>query len=195
MQGNEREPIHEQLWKSQEEESMQISAEEVCARARRQQRNDGRVGWALVAVTVLIVAAYIRNLTRLHDPWMLAGAAGGLVAVCCFVWISVRNYSGRKGQAEPCAQFLRRMFERKRQWAREMRWAVWLLAPAVLASWWGGGPLLAAKNLGVASPWLLGLAGGPAPLVVMALLLALLSLLMSLEARRLDREIDQLREK
>jgi hypothetical protein len=189
----ERDPSAQNLWKSQEDEPMQITGEEACARALRHQRNDRRVGWALVGLAPLIVAAFVRSLMRLHDPWLIAAMVWALVAFGYFVWISLPHWT-RRGTEKPCVPFLRSVLEGKRLWARAVRRGVWLIAPAVAAALWRGGPLLRLKASGVTSPPALRLAGGPIPAIVMGALLATLWLLMMLEERRLTREIGKLGE-
>ena len=67
-----------------------------------------------------------------------------------------------------------------------------LFAPAILALWWGGAPVLAAKNLGVQSARVLRLLAGPTPLIVMAVILAFIWFSFWTQARKLDREIEKL---
>jgi hypothetical protein len=168
----------ENLWKQQEEEPMNLTVEDVCARGRRHQRNDARVGWVLLALTPLVIAAYIRNLLQFHDRWLIAGTGWGLAAFCYFVWISIRNGTRPKPAEEPCVHYLRRLFEGKRRWASQMRWAVLMCIPAIVAVRVGRGTALNARSLAVTAPWLL--------------LLALVWFAMTLEARRLEREIQNL---
>jgi hypothetical protein len=179
------------LWKSQEDEPMHMTAEEACSRALRHQRNDRRVGWAFITLAPLIVAVYLRSLMRLHDPWLSAAMVWALAAFGYFLWIS-RPRRIRPTAEGPCVQFLGSVLEGKRRWARAVRRGLWLFIPAVAAACWRGGPLLRLKAMGVTSPLALRLAAGPAPLIVMGTLLALLWLLMTLEERRLTREIGKL---
>jgi len=175
MQSDEPQPSLEQLWKSQEEEKMTLTLEEVCARARRRQRNDTRVYWGMLIVTPFIVAAYIHNLMRFHNPWLIAGSAWALAVFGYFVWVSVRQGPPRQTQTEPCLLFARRLLEGRRQWARRARLIGWLCVPAVLSVWWGRRPLVRI-----------------APFIAVAVVLALVWLAMTLEERRCGREIEKL---
>ncbi len=175
---------------------MNMTPEELCARARRHQRNDGRAFGVFLALVVLAAAVAMRNLMRLHyspiqNPWLGFAMLWTLLALGYFVWISVPR-RGPQGAEGPCVQFLGRVLEGKRLWARFVRRGVLLLVPAVLAAWWGGGPAMAARNLGITSPLLLRLAEGPAPLVPIGFLMASIWVLMVLEERRLDGRIRQL---
>lgn len=161
----------ENLWKQQEEAPMNITVEDVCARGRRHQRNDARVGWGLLAITPLVIAAYIRNLLQFHNRWLIAGTAWGLAAFCYFVFISIWNGTRSKPAEEPCVHYLRRLFEGKRRWASQMRWAVLMCIPAIVA-------VRVGRGTGLIAPWLL--------------ILVLVWIAMTLEARRLDREIQNL---
>jgi hypothetical protein len=107
MQQDDREQSQVELWKSQEEDSMQISTEEVSAKARRHERESVRGYWTLLSVTPLFAGAFVYNLMHFRDPWLIAGTAWALAAVCYFLWTLIRNGPTRMVAAEPCAQFLR----------------------------------------------------------------------------------------
>ena len=175
MQSDEPEPSPEQLWKSQEEEKMTLTLEQVRDRARRRARNDTRVYWGLVIIAPFVVAAYIHNLMRFHNPWLIAGSAWALAVFGYFVWVSVRQGPPRQTQTEPCLLFARRLLEGRRLWARRMRVVVWLCVPAILSIWWGRRPAV-----------------NPAPFLLLVVMLALLWLGMTLEVRRCGREIEKL---
>jgi hypothetical protein len=195
MHEDDREQSHEELWKSQEEESMQISADEVCAIARRWERKNVPVYWVLLGLTVLFVAADLGGLIRLlinfHSPWLIAGNAW-VLALCCYVCWTLRRGPLKMAPAEPCLEFLRLGYEVQRRALLGVRRGVVLFAPAILAVWWGGGPVLAAKNLGVQSARVLRLLAGPTPLIVMAVVLSFIWFAFWKELRKVDREIDNL---
>ncbi len=192
MQENEPEQFHQHLWTSQEKEPMNITIEEVCARARSDSRTNVRLFWAVAGVAPLLIAAFVYDLARIREPWIVAGIAWALGVFCYFLWIVLRDGPRNMVEAEPCVDFLRRQFEGKRKGTVDIRRGVVLCIPAILAVWWGGGPVLRAKALGVQSGTVLGLLKGPAPLVVLGLLLALVWLAMAHEARRIDRELEKL---
>jgi hypothetical protein len=196
MHEDDREQSHEELWKSQqEEESMQISTDEVCAMARRWERKNVRVYWVLLGLTALSVAAYLRGLIKFlmnsPAPWLIAGTAW-MLALCCYVGWTLRRGPLKMAPAGPCLEFLRRGNEVQRRALVGVRRGVLLFAPAILAFWWGGAPVLAAKNLGVQSARVLRLLAGPTPLIVMAVILAFIWFSFWTQARKLDREIEKL---
>ncbi len=194
MHEDNREQSHEELWKSQEEESMQMSTEEVCAMARRWERKNVPVYWVLLGLTVLFVAADLRGLrffVNFPSPWLVAGNVW-MLALCCYVGWTLRRGPLKMAPAGPCLAFLRRGYEVQRWALLGVRRGVVLFAPAIVALWWGGGPVLAAKNLGVQSTRVLRLLAGPTPLIVLAVMLSCIWLAFWKEGRKLDREIEKL---
>jgi uncharacterized RDD family membrane protein YckC len=93
--------------------------------------------------------------------------------------------------AEPCLQFLKREFEGKRQMTRAIRLLILLLVPSVMVAWWGGGPALSAREMGIKSPYLLRL-HEPVSLIVTMMVLVLIWFVLGNEARKLEREIEKL---
>jgi hypothetical protein len=195
MQEDDREQSHEEVWKSQEEGSMQISTDEVCAMARRWERKNVRVYWVVLGLTALFVVAYAYNLTqfltKFPEPWLIAGTVW-ILSIFCFVAWTLRRGPFKMASAEPCSDFLRRAYEVQRWALLGVRRGVLLLAPAIVAIWWGGGPVLGAKNLGVHSPRVLRLLAGPTPLIVMALILAFIWFSFWHQGQKVDREIEKL---
>lgn len=192
MREDDPQRAHEALWKSQEDEPVQITTEEVCARARRYDRNNVRSYWVLFGVTALFVAAFTLNLVRFRRPWLIAGTAW-VLATCCYVgWRLVRGGPVRMAPAEACVLFLRRSFEAQRQRLVWVRRGVISLAPGILALWWGGGPAFGLKAWGIQSSRLLRLVRGPLPLIVLALMLAFVWFAFWWEGKKIDREIEKL---
>jgi hypothetical protein len=196
MHEDDREQSLEELWKSQEDESMQISTDEVCAMARRWERKNVPVYWVLLGLTALSVAAYLSGLIKFlmnsPSPWLIAGNAW-MLALCCYVGWTLRRGPLKIAPAGPCLEFLRRGYEVQRRTLLGVRRGVVLFAPAILALWWGGGPVLAAKNLGVQSARVLRLLAGSTPLIVMALVLAFIWFAFWKEGQKVDHEIEKLR--
>jgi hypothetical protein len=192
MPGNEQQS--HQLWKSQEEESMELSTELVRAKALRYEKESVAVYWTVLAITPLFVGAFLYNMFRLNEPWLVAGAGLALTAFVGMVWKVVRTGPTKLVPAEPCAHFLRREFEAKRKGLLCVRTWLLLLIPAVVASWWGDGPELRARALGIHSPSVLNLLKGPAPLIVMGLIVGFLWFAFSHQARKVDLEIENLRD-
>ena len=94
--------------------------------------------------------------------------------------------------AESCADFLRAELEKKSTRILEMRWILLLVFPGMFASWWGGGPVSVAKNLGIERPALLRFPASPGPLIGFALLLAFIWVKIGSEASAIRREIEGL---
>ena len=191
MHGNEREPSHQDLWTSQEDEPMQITNDQVRNRARRYESENVLFYWVMLGLTPLFVATFIYNFVRFHQPWLVAGNAWALVATCYVVWRLVRNGPNRIVPGEPCVQFLRREFEGKRQSSLSVRRFIVLLIPALLASWWGGGPLRG-KALGIRPSWWPSPLKEHEPLIVAALIVVLVWCALWKEGRKAEREIERL---
>ncbi len=140
MQEDKLQQFHEHLWKSEEEESMELSPEKLCARAHKYERANVASYWMLLALTPFLAAVVIYELARLYaaQKYLLVATECWLLATLCYVaWRLLRGGPRRIGKAEPCVQFLKREFEGKRQFARVIRLWILLLVPAVLAAWWG----------------------------------------------------------
>jgi hypothetical protein len=146
----------------------------------------------MLILTPLFIAGFVHNLLVLRDPWIRTGAAWALATFLYMFWGLLRKGANRLAPEEPCTRFLRREFEGKRRGLLRIQRGLLLLIPAVLASWWGGGPVLGAKNLGVHSTRVLDLLAGPALPVVMALIIAFCWFSFWMQTRKVDREIERL---
>lgn len=192
MKNDEKERAQELLWKSQEDEQVELATEELRARAVKYERQSVRMFWVVLGVSLLLIAAFTRNLIHFRELWLILGAAWALLVVCYFAWRVLRHGPNRLHPAEPCVQYLRRELGGKHEGLQSLRLAVLLVCPAIIASWRGGGMVLRAKLMGVTSPWLLRLCGGPAPLIAMALILAFVWFAFSHALRKVDRKIEHL---
>jgi hypothetical protein len=192
MQGNDREHSHQDLWKSQEDVPMKITSDEVRVKAIRYERESLLVYWVVMGLTPLFFAAFLYNLVRLREPLLIAGTGFGLATWCSIAWKILRNGPNRISPVEPCLDFLRREFEGKRRGLLWVRGCVLLLIPAVMFSWWGGGPVLRAQAWGTRSPRVLSFLAGPGMLVAMAPIIAFLWFAFSRQARKVKGEIDKL---
>jgi len=192
MQGNDREQSFQDLWKSQEEGPMQITTDEVRAKARWYERENVLVFWAMLGLMPVFLGWFIYELVRLREPPLVILGRGLVVATFCGIaWRLVWNGPRRITPGEPCMHFLRREFEGKRQglvWARRC-WL--LLIPAMLASWWGGGPLRG-KALGIRPSWWPSLLKEHEPLIVTSLVVAFVWFAFWKEGRKVEREIEKL---
>jgi uncharacterized RDD family membrane protein YckC len=194
MQKDEQEQLHETLWKSQEEEPMQMTTAEVSTRARKYERENILVFWLMLVLTPLVVAWIVYDLFHLlPKPLLFVTETWLLVTFLYAVWSFLRKGPRRMVPAEPCKQFLRREFEGKCQTATTIRRWILLLVPAVLAAWWGGGPALRARQMGIKSPWLSQL-HAPLPLAVTILVLAFVWFGCGNAARKAKREMERLDE-
>jgi lysylphosphatidylglycerol synthetase-like protein (DUF2156 family) len=194
MQKGKPEQIHEGLWKSQEDEPMNMTTEQLCVRARRYERKgvwERRLMLGLAPPLTAFVLYELYGLFRLGKFLLVTTETWLLVTSLFMVWGFLRNGPRRTVPAEPCAQFLKREFELKSQFARAAR--IWILSllPAVFAAWWAGGPALRAQQMGNKIPWLAKL-HAPVPLIVTVSVLALVWLACGSEARRAQREIEKL---
>jgi hypothetical protein len=194
MQNNEPEQSYEDLWTSQEEEQMNLSTEEIRARALRYERGNVLERWILACLAPLAVVWIVHDLyglLRLHRPLLMATESWLLVTFCYVVWEFLRNGPRRMRTAESCSQFLKREFEGKRRFFLSIRRWILLLVPAVLAAWWGGGPTLTAEEMGVKAGWLLRV-HQPLTLILTIMVLAFIWSALGNAARKAEQEIEKL---
>src|SRR5713101_4758037 len=132
MQKDKPEQIHEELWKSQEDEPMNITTEQLCVRARRYERENvwahrGMLGLSPLLVAFILYELY--GLLRSGKTLLITTETWLLVTFLYIVWRFLRNGPRRMVPAEPCAQFLKREFEGKRQSVLAARIWILLLLP------------------------------------------------------------------
>ena len=192
MQGND-----ESVWKSQEDEPMRMSVEELCARANAYEKENVRVYWCLLVLAVPMVGAFVHNFVRFSEPWVRVGNVYVGAIFSYVVWTLLRKGPNRRlrlgsGAAEPCVSFLRREFANKRESLRSVRWLVALIFPGMVASWYGGGPQAMSKLLGIDSPAYRRFQESPLMLIVFGAMLAYVWFAFGKEAVKIDREIEKL---
>lgn len=147
-------------WRSQAEEqqpSMQIAMtpDELCAMARSREKLNTCVIRTVVAVTVAFAAALLYNVYRIDQPWIRLGQVWTLGVIVYLFGPALERGRRRMGASESCAQFLERQHEERRCGYLRIRRRLFLIIPGMAASWWGGGPLAAAKARGLdPSSWL-----------------------------------------
>jgi hypothetical protein len=162
----------EAAWKSRKEEehkSMQIvlTPEELSTLAQSREKLNARVGRGVRVVTVVLAAALLYNVYRVDQPWIRLGQAWTLGVIVYLFGPALERGPRRTGANEPCAQFLAKQHEERRRGYLRIRSRLFLLIPGILASWWGGGPLNAAKACGLGpSSWLYRFLAGPWPFVL-----------------------------
>jgi hypothetical protein len=140
------------VWRSQAgDPSMQIALtpEELCAMARSREKLNTRVIRTVVAVTVALAAALLYNVYRIDQPWIRLGQAWTLGVIVYLFGPAFERGRRRMGASESCAQFLERQHEERRCGYLRIRRGLFLFIPGMVASWWGGGPLAAARARGL----------------------------------------------
>jgi hypothetical protein len=167
-------------WKSQTEEeqgSMQIALtpDRLCAMARSREKLNARVIGTVVTVMAALAGALLYNVYSIDQPWIRLGQTWTLGVIVYLFGPVFERGRGRMGASEPCVQFLARQHEERRLGYLHIRRRLFLFIPGMLASWWGGGPLAAAKAPGLdpsswlfhfyAGPWLFLIAGAALVLV------------------------------
>lgn len=193
MQREERQDADQRVWKSQTEERMDVTIEDLCIRAHRREMVSIRAYWLFLAIAGLFCAALIANVVRFRgNPWLLIGNAIAIVALSLPALRVVRKGPAKMRTAEPCLDFIRRELEDRRQGLSLIRWTILLLLPAMVACWFGGGPLLRAKALGIHSDWVLALFKGPVPVLGLTVLLIFVWAGFTKDLRRIERELQRL---
>ena len=189
-------PRHENVWKAQDEEHLKMTKNELCVRARELEEKGVRAYWVFAGLLAILVPVLIFYVFRFSDPLVRIG--NGL-ALATFLYLAARlrqhgfNRRARsREQAVSCVTFLRSELHDKRTWLLNTRRIVCLLMPASIATWWGGGPVAIATWIGIDNPRLARYQESPAPLLVLAVLLAVVWVGSGREARQLQREIEQL---
>jgi hypothetical protein len=169
---------------------------EICALARRQELvNVWLRSICLFALTCFVIA-FARNAWVIDQPWVRLGQGWMLIVVAAWLWSLIRDRTGRRATNETCADFLLRAFKRKRDGFLAVRRVVLLIIPAVLASWWGGGPTQQARALGLdpSSPYYRYLTSAW-PIVALCVLLLLVWFAFSGAAKKASAEFEALRER
>ncbi|MYB54303.1 MAG: hypothetical protein F4X77_19210 [Acidobacteriia bacterium] len=187
---------HAEVWKAQEETRMQITLEEVCARARRLERQSFREFWMWMVTLGFLVTVLSVYLVEFPQPLVKMSCVSGIFI---FLYLGVRIARNRQSsrfnaaaRSEACIDFLREELGRQRDEALHIRWVLCLLFPGALGFWWGGGTVAVVEWLGIDWPWLMRVYASPGPLVASALLLALTWIGCGKEAQSLEREIELL---
>jgi hypothetical protein len=169
---------------------------EICARARRREREhiwQRRIGLFALAGLAL---AFAHNIVAVRQPWVRLGQGWMLIIMGVYLWTLLRNRTERRPSNETCARFLIRALEAKRNGFVAVRRLVLLTIPAMLCSWWGGGPALHARAMGMAassvyyryltSVW---------PMVATSVLLLLVWFAFNYAAAKTSAELETLRRK
>jgi hypothetical protein len=184
------------LWKSNDPALPHPPATtEICALARRREREGlwGR-GIRLFGLAGFAIA-FAHNAFEIDQPWVRLGQGWMLILMTVYLWSLIRDHTGRRASHETCAAFLLRSLKRKRDGFLAVCRSV-LLIPAVLASWWGGGPALKARAMGLdpSSPYDRYLTS-VWPIVATCVLLEVIWFAFSGAAKKASVELEALRER
>jgi hypothetical protein len=130
--------------------------------ARSREKLNARVIRGVVAVSLALAAALLYNVYKIDQPWIRLGQAWTLGVIVYLFGPALERGRRRTGASESCARFLERQHEERRCGYVHIRRRLFLFIPGILASWWGGGPLAAAKARGLdPSSWLFHFYAGP----------------------------------
>jgi hypothetical protein len=159
--------------------------------AQSREKLNARVIRSVVVVTVALATALLYNVYRVDQPWIRIGQAWTLGVIVYVFGPAFERGRRRTGASEPCAQFLARQHEERQRGYLRVRRRLFLLIPGIAASWWGGGPLTAARARGLdPSSWLSHFLAGSWPFVltVTALIFAWFAFGKAAENAAQDRE-------
>ncbi len=121
----------------------------ICAMARRRERENSWLrGVGLFALAGLAIA-FAHNTWVVDQPWVRLGQGWMLIVMTVYLFTLIRDRTGRRASNETCSGFLLRSLKMKRDGYLAVRRVVLLFIPAILASWWGGGPALRARAMGL----------------------------------------------
>jgi hypothetical protein len=169
---------------------------EICSLARRRERENvwlRRLGLFALAGFVI---AFAHNTWAVDQPWVRLGQGWMLIVMTVYFWSLIRKGAGRRASNETCADFLLRSLKTKRDGFLAVRRVVLLTIPAMLASWWGGGPALKARAMGLdpSSPYYRYLTS-VWPMIATCLLLLLVWFAFRAAAKKASAEFDALRDR
>jgi len=151
-----------------------LTPEELDAMVQSREKLNARVIRSVVVVTTALAAALLYNVYRVDQPWIRIGQAWTLGVIVYLFGPAFERGRRRTGASEPCAQFLARQHEERRCGYMRIQRRLFLFIPGVVASWWGGGPLAAARARGLdPSSWLNHFLAGPWPFVIIVTALVL----------------------
>lgn len=175
------------------QEQFHLNPDEICVKARRREQFSVAAYWTILVLAVLFAAGFIRNLIYLSQSWLIAGTAWALAALCVIAWRLLRKGPHQRHEAEPCARFLIRELEGKRDGVLWIRWLALLLFPAAVGCWLGDGPVLEARMWGVRSPIVLQCLESPFFLLAFGLIVAFVWFAFTRHGRKISLELDRLR--
>lgn len=173
-----------------------LAPTEICALARRREREN------LWARTIGLFAlggfaiAFAHNTWAVDQLWVRVGQGWMLIVATVYLWSLIRNRTARRASNETCAAFLLRSLKMKRDGFLAIRRVVLLTIPAMVASWWGGGPALKAHAMGLdpSSPYYRYLTS-VWPMIATCVLLLFIWFAFSGAAKKASTEFEALRQR
>jgi hypothetical protein len=196
MRQSEDSPTHrtpESAWKSMSEEEpgmeMTITTDQLCAMARWRERENVWARRVALGACVCFAALFAYYLITITQPWIRLGQAWMVGVMCFFFWGTIRRGPRRIRASEPCASFLQREYDGSRNTLLQVRRGIFLVLPAIAASWWGGYRAATADP----SSWRFHFLNSPWPYTVVLLVLLLGWLVLGKAAEKASRELENLR--
>lgn len=190
----------EHVWQSEidaEDASMNIvfTREQLDVMSRSRERESAWSHRILLTQLLILAGAFTYNVLTLAHVWLRLAQAWLLLWSVLLMW-HFRNGPRPRSSSEPCAVFLQREYEKKRDGSLQIRRFLFLLLPPILLSVWTGGPAMRLRSMGVSteSP-LYAFAAGWWPLAIMFVLLGVIWLALGHVARKAARELAELRQR
>lgn len=130
----------ESAWLSLEKEqgNMQVAStpDKLCAMARSRHKLNIYLIPAVVAMGLAIASGLLYNVYKVDQPWIRTGQAWTL-GVLVYLLASQFERRDRKGIDEPCARFLERQHEERRNDYLRIKRRLFLFIPGIAACWLG----------------------------------------------------------
>ena len=168
----------------------------ICALARRRERENVWLRSIGLFALAGFVIAFAHNTWTVDQPWVRLGQGWMLIVMAVYLWDLIRKRTGRRASNETCASFLLRSLKMKRDGFLTVRRVVLLTIPAMIMSWWGGGPALKARAMGLdpSSPYSRYLTG-VWPMIATCLLLLAVWFAFRGAAKKASAEFEALRDR
>jgi len=137
------------LWNGTDTTLPEPLAAEICALARRRERESLWSRRISIFALAGFAIAFAHNTWQVNQPWVRLGQGWMLLVVTVCLRNLIRNRTHLRASNDCCGSFLLRSLKLKRDGYLTFRRSILLIIPAVLASWWGGGAALKARAMGL----------------------------------------------